>query len=124
MVKKEKLVEITESAIDNLIMAFKATPYFFTQKAICTVIYTVRFSTSYLLKIGNARRKMESRAFFCIKNIQPKKDIVQKPSKKKFQKVHVVTLICQFGTLRKPKKDCFGPLDPKILRMRSTRLLQ
>ena len=29
MVKKEKLVQITESAIDNLIMAFKATPYFF-----------------------------------------------------------------------------------------------
>jgi hypothetical protein len=29
LVKKEKLVQITESAIDNLIMAFKATPYFF-----------------------------------------------------------------------------------------------
>ena len=29
MVEKEKLVQITESAIDNLIMAFKATPYFF-----------------------------------------------------------------------------------------------
>ena len=29
MVEKEKLGQITESAIDNLIMAFKATPYFF-----------------------------------------------------------------------------------------------
>jgi len=29
LVEKEKLVQITESAIDNLIMAFKATPYFF-----------------------------------------------------------------------------------------------
>jgi len=29
LVRKAKLVQITESAIDNLIMAFKATPYFF-----------------------------------------------------------------------------------------------
>jgi len=29
LVEKEKLGQITESAIDNLIMAFKATPYFF-----------------------------------------------------------------------------------------------
>jgi hypothetical protein len=41
LIKKEKLVQITESAIDNLIMAFKAAPYlFYTESDLHCYLYS------------------------------------------------------------------------------------
>jgi hypothetical protein len=73
----------------------------------CTLISTLAFSANCILESGNAKPKMASQAFFFIKNIQQKKDTVPKLSKKKFQKVHVVTLICQFGTPEQTEERLF-----------------
>jgi hypothetical protein len=107
LVEKEKLVQITESAIDNLIMAFKATPYFFyTESDLHCYLYG-EILNKLPLEDWECKTKDGKSSILLHKEYPTKERYSAKALKKKFQKVHVVTLICQFGTLSRQKKDCF-----------------
>jgi hypothetical protein len=78
MITETRLVKITESSIDSLIVVFMGRPYSFYPESDFHCYLYHESTAGFLLMSGYARPKTRSQAFYCIKNIQPKRDTVQK----------------------------------------------